>query len=116
MTRRAPGAAPIWCVGPGVIVKSRLHHARAKSCRDHKCASIGIISFISGTDKKTLNTLPGHDPGKYGFRFDGGIYRLPRDSYINSLVATGIERDDIRLDGHPNFEPTRYRSGVEAGR
>ena len=53
----------------------------------------------------TLNILPGHDSGKYEFRFDGGIYRLPRDSYINSLVAAGIERDDIRLDGHPNFEP-----------
>ncbi len=76
----------------------------ARSCQDHKCASIGTISFISEAGTRSLEVLPGHDASRYEFRVDGDIYCLLRESYINGLVAAGIARDDIRLDEHPNIE------------
>ena len=78
--------------------------SRARSCRDHKCASIGTISFIAEAGTISLEVLPGHNADKYEFRVDGGIYQLPRESYIHSLVSAGIDRDDIRLDEHPEIE------------
>ena len=79
--------------------------SRAKSCSDHKCSSIGEISFLTGSDAKVLKILPGHDTAKYEFRFEGKIYNLSRIAYINALVAAGIDRKDIRLDGHPEYDP-----------
>ena len=75
----------------------------AKSGSDHKCASIGTISFTSEAETTALRILPGHDAEKYEFRIDGDLYVLPRSSYIDSLIAAGIDRDDIRLDGHPDI-------------
>ena len=77
--------------------------SRAKSGSDHKCASIGTISFTSDAETAELKVLPGHNTGRYEFRLDGELFILPRSSYIDSLVAAGIDRDDIRLDGHPNI-------------
>lgn len=76
----------------------------ARSCSDHKCLPIGAISFITETEATTLKVLPGHNPRKYEFRLDGKMYRLSRDYYVDSLVAAGIDRDDIRLDEHPDIE------------
>lgn len=78
--------------------------SRAKSGSDHKCASIGTISFTSEAETAELKILPGHNTERYEFRLDGELYVLPRSSYIDSLVAVGIDRDDIRLDEHPNIE------------
>ena len=76
----------------------------AKSSSDHKCSSIGHISFIAKSGTTTLKVLPGHNTSMYEFRLDGVMYRLARESYIEALVAAGIDRDDIRLDGHPDIE------------
>ncbi len=77
----------------------------AKSCSDHKCSSIGKISFLSGSSVKVLKILPGHDSAKYEFRYEGKIFNLSRIAYIDALVAAGIDRKDIRLDGHPEYDP-----------
>lgn len=76
----------------------------AKSCSEHKCSSIGDIAFLSKENVRVLEVLPGHDPSKYEFRFEGGIYKLSRDAYIDALVAAGIDHVDIHLDGHPEIE------------
>jgi len=89
---------------PSVIVDMSETFSKARSSRDHKCSSIGVISFISETGTTSLKVLPGHNTRMYEFRLDGKMYRLPRESYIGSLVAAGIDRDDIRLDGHPDIE------------
>jgi len=75
--------------------------SRGQTYRDHKCASIGEISFIGKTGSKMLEVLPGHDSGKFEFRFEGRMFTLPRDEYIAGLVASGIDAGDVRLDGHP---------------
>ncbi len=77
----------------------------AKSCSDHKCSSIGTITILTSSGAKVLKVLPGHDSAKYEFRFEGKIYNLPRTAYINALIAAGIDRKDIVLDGHPEYDP-----------
>jgi hypothetical protein len=89
---------------PSVIAALAESLSRAKSGSDHKCASIGTISFATETASADLEILPGHDAGRYEFRLDGELYVLARSSYIDSLVAAGIDREDIRLDGHPDVE------------
>jgi len=89
---------------PSVIAAVAESFSRAKPSSDHKCASIGTISFHSESGTTTLEVLPGHDTGRYEFRLDGEMYSLPRSSYIDSLVAVGIDLNDIRLDGHPDIE------------
>jgi len=79
----------------------------ARSSSDHKCSSIGAISFITQNGKTTLEVLPGHNTAKYEFRLDGVMYRLSRETYVDVLVAAGIDRYDIRLDGHPERESGR---------
>lgn len=83
---------------PNAIAALVKTFSSARSGSDHKCASIGAISFITKTGKSTLEILPGHNPAKYEFRLDGVMYNLSRDSYVDALVAAGINRDDIRLD------------------
>ena len=89
---------------PSLIEAMAETFSGARSSSDHKCSSIGAISFTSETGKTTLNVLPGHNTEMYEFRLDGEMYRLPRARYIDSLVAAGIDRDDIRLDEHPDIE------------
>lgn len=81
--------------------------ARARMCRDHKCASIGTITFVLEGGLVALDVLPGHDASHYEFRLDGHIYRLPREVYIGSLVAAGIDPADIRLEEHPDRDKSR---------
>ena len=89
---------------PNVIRSMAETFSSARSGGDHKCSSIGEISFITETGETTLKVLPGHNAGMYEFRLDGEMYRLSRESYIETLVAAGIDRDDIRLDEHPDIE------------
>ncbi len=77
----------------------------AKSCSDHKCPSIGEISLLSSSGVKVLKLLPGHDSAKYEFRYEGGIFHLSRTAFIDALVAAGIDRQDIPLDGIPEYTP-----------
>ena len=86
---------------PTAITSMLETFSTAKSRLDHKCGSIGTISFISKSGVTTLNVLPGHNPEWYEFRLLGKLYKLDRARYIDSLVATGISHEDIRLDGHP---------------
>lgn len=89
---------------PGAIAALSETFSSARSSSDHKCSSIGLISFITGKGEITLKVLPGHNTEKYEFRLDGVMYRLSRESYIATLVAAGIDRDDIRLDEHPDTD------------
>ncbi|MDF1740418.1 MAG: hypothetical protein P1U86_14755 [Verrucomicrobiales bacterium] len=77
----------------------------AKSSGDHKCPSIGTISLLTSSGTGVLKVLPGHDSARYEFRFEGGIYSLPRVAYIDALVAAGIDRKDILLEGTPEHDP-----------
>ena len=88
----------------GAIATLAKTFSSARSSSDHKCSSIGEITFITDAGKTTLNVLPGHDTEKYEFRLDGVMYRLSRESYVETLVRAGIDRDDIRLDEHPDIE------------
>jgi len=76
----------------------------ARSAEEHKCPSLGTIFFVTETANMTIGILPGHDAEFCEFREGGTLFRLSRDAFISSLVAAGIDREDIPLDEHPEGE------------
>lgn len=84
---------------------------KGESCGDHKCASVGDIYFISGDDSKVLNVLPGHDLEMYEFRYNGRMFCLPRESYIDGLMSVGVAREDVVLDAHAKKKVAEVDAG-----
>ncbi|MES2981758.1 MAG: hypothetical protein V4727_05530 [Verrucomicrobiota bacterium] len=68
---------------------------------DHKCASIGSFE-VHYADGKTdiLSFLPGHDPEAYEFRFDGGLYLLPREQFFQTLRDAGVDSSKMPKSEH----------------
>ncbi|MCF6312935.1 MAG: hypothetical protein L3J39_10840 [Verrucomicrobiales bacterium] len=81
--------------------------ATGKVGKNHKCSSFGEISFTYQNDEKTLSLLPGHNPQQYEFRYQGRLFTLPKEQYIEALVLAGIEKEDIRLNPHPPQKPRK---------
>ena len=58
---------------------------------DHKCVDVGSFTIRYSDGKADrLAFLPGHDPSGYEFRFDGWLYRLPRERLYQVLQEAGV--------------------------
>jgi len=72
--------------------------AKGEVCRDHECTPIGGIIISSESHESSVQLLPGHDGGKYEFRYDEKTFAVSKSLYVSTLVSLGIAREDIRLD------------------
>lgn len=64
----------------------------ARLRKDHKCAAIGSFTVRYPNGKTdTLAVLPGHDLTGYEIRFDGWLYRLPRERLFQALRDAGVD-------------------------
>jgi hypothetical protein len=73
----------------------------ATSAKEHKCPSLGTITFVTEAATTTVGILPGHDTDFYEFREGGALFQLSRGAFIDCLVAAGVNREEIPLDEHP---------------
>jgi hypothetical protein len=68
---------------------------------DHKCSDIGSFTIRYSNGKTdALEFLPGHDPTGYEFRFNGWLYRLPRDRLYRVLREAGVDTTMIPENEH----------------
>lgn len=73
----------------------------AQSHSDHKCMDIGTFTIRYTNGKAdTLAFLPGHDPTNYEFRFDGLLYRLPRERFYQILRDAGVDSTKMPESEH----------------
>jgi hypothetical protein len=97
---------------PKVLVQASITNAPAcasllallRSARfhtDHKCADIGsfTIRYVNGK-ADTLWFLPGHHPTSYEVRFNGLLYRIPRDRFYQILRGAGIDTTNVPESEH----------------
>ena len=73
----------------------------ARMRMDHKCGDIGTLKIHYSTgETDTLKLLSGHDPVGYEFRFGNGLYRLPRDPFLQALRDAGVDTTKIAERKH----------------
>lgn len=59
---------------------------------DHKCGSRGTITLHRANGAPAvLEFLPGHHDEWYEFRYERGIYRVPRAEFVAAMRLLGVE-------------------------
>ena len=73
----------------------------ARRRQNHKCGSIGTFEIQYADGKMdVLSILPGHDPAGYEFRFDKGLYQLPREEFFQTLRDAGVDSSKMPESEH----------------
>ena len=62
----------------------------AVETKDHRCAARGKVILKSSDRNFELSILPGHNPGRYEFRFNDHIYFVPRNEFVRAMETLGV--------------------------
>jgi len=59
---------------------------------DHRCLSVATLRIVHRTGPvDELEILPGHDSQYYEYRYNGKLYRVPRQEFVRACELIGIE-------------------------